>query len=265
MAGAIAFEDATVSALSSAVAVAFAVSVAFAARAAHVDVGERILAALALLACLLAARERVSARRARARADRAESAVREDRAFHASLRAQLRISLNSALGFAALAVERDRDVRSDRSDHSDRDRPPGSILRSPDDDFQRAVIDATDATRALIDLADDHAALLDAVSSVSASSSDPSPRFPPLVAIAARLSRARVAPKRPHADAHQSHRRLHAQRHHRPRRRRRTRRGVERGGVVGAIDTTSPRRRVPTRRVRRRRDASRGGKSRGYR
>ena len=193
MAGAIAFEDATVSALSSAVAVAFAVSVAFAARAAHVDVGERILAALALLACLLAARERVSARRARARADRAESAVREDRAFHASLRAQLRISLNSALGFAALAVERDRDVRSDRSDHSDRDRPPGSILRSPDDDFQRAVIDATDATRALIDLADDHAALLDAVSSVSASSSDPSPRFPPLVATPARLSRARAS------------------------------------------------------------------------
>ena len=193
MAGAIAFEDATVSALSSAVAVAFAVSVAFAARAAHVDVGERILAALALLACLLAARERVSARRARARADRAESAVREDRAFHASLRAQLRISLNSALGFAALAVERDRDVRTDRSDRSDRDRPPGSILRSPDDDFQRAVIDATDATRALIDLADDHAALLDAVSSVSASSSDPSPRFPPLVATPARLSRARAS------------------------------------------------------------------------
>ena len=193
MAGAIAFEDATVSALSSAVAVAFAVSVAVAARAAHVDVGERILAALALLACLLAARERVSARRARARADRAESAVREDRAFHASLRAQLRISLNSALGFAALAVERDRDVRSDRSDRSDRDRPPGSILRSPDDDFQRTVIDATDATRALIDLADDHAALLDAVSSVSASSSDPSPRFPPLVATPARLSRARAS------------------------------------------------------------------------
>ena len=193
MAGAIAFEDATVSALSSAVAVAFAVSVAVAARAAHVDVGERILAALALLACLLAARERVSARRARARADRAESAVREDRAFHASLRAQLRISLNSALGFAALAVERDRDVRTDRSDRSDRDRPPGSILRSPDDDFQRAVIDATDATRALIDLADDHADLLDAVSSVSASSSDPSPRFPPLVATPARLSRARAS------------------------------------------------------------------------
>ena len=193
MAGAIAFEDATVSALSSAVAVAFAVSVAVAARAAHVDVGERILAALALLACLLAARERVSARRARARADRAESAVREDRAVHASLRAQLRISLNSALGFAALAVERDRDVRSDRSDRSDRDRPPGSILRSPDDDFQRTVIDATDATRALIDLADDHAALLDAVSSVSASSSDPSPRFPPLVATPARLSRARAS------------------------------------------------------------------------
>ena len=119
--------------------------------------------------------------------------MREDRAFHASLRAQLRISLNSALGFAALAVERDRDVRTDRSDRSDRDRPPGSILRSPDDDFQRAVIDATDATRALIDLADDHAALLDAVSSVSASSSDPSPRFPPLVATPARLSRARAS------------------------------------------------------------------------
>ena len=58
MAGAIAFEDAKTSALSSAVAVAFAVSVAVAARAAYVDVGERILAAFALLASLLAARER---------------------------------------------------------------------------------------------------------------------------------------------------------------------------------------------------------------
>ena len=234
MAGAIAFEDATVSAALVRGRGRVRRVGRVRARARRVDlVGERILAALALLACLLAARERISARRARARADRAESAVREDRAFHASLRAQLRISLNSALGFAALAVERDRDVRSDRSDRSDRDRPPGSILRSPDDDFQRAVIDATDATRALIDLADDHAALLDAVSSVSASSSDPSPRIRRRRRHAARLSRARASRrKRPHADAHQSHRRLHAQRHHRPRRRRRTRRGVERGEAL---------------------------------
>ena len=196
MAGAIAFEDAKTSALSSAVAVAFAVSVAVAARAAYVDVGERVLAAFALLASLLAARERASARRARARADRAESTAREDHAFHANLRAQLRIPLNSALGFAALAVERDGDVRADRSDRSDRSdsQTPISIPRTPDDDLHRAVVDAIDGMRALMDLADGHAALLDATtSSTSNSSSDPSPRLPRLLWVMALAPRKKAA------------------------------------------------------------------------
>ena len=183
------------------------------------------------------ARARIRATRARSRRPR-RSAVREDRAFRASLRAQLR-SANSARSSAAAKSSATR-TSLDRSDHSG-SRPPVQSSGAPT--TTSSALSSTPPTpRALIDLADDHAALLDAVSSVSASSSIP-PAFPPLVAARdspARARRAETTARRRASIPPTSSRSTPSSTASSPPHRR----GVERGGVVEPIDAASVAERV---------------------